>query len=190
MRIFKGGLFPFLVWLEIIVSMFALGARSKMITELFRGAALAAVIGSVAPTFASADSSACTVTSLSIDTRQGAVSVSVEIATTPETRELGLMNRTELAPDAGMLFVYPPNRAIALWMKNTLIPLDMLFIDEAGVIQFIKHEAQPHDLTPVPGPTGIAARAALEINGGRAQALGIAVGDRVQPIWVENCEGS
>ena len=164
-----------------------------MITDLFRRAALAAVIGSVAPTFACADTPTCNVTSLSIETRQGAVSVSVEVATTPETRELGLMNRTELAPDAGMLFVYPPDRAIAFWMKNTLIPLDMLFIDDAGVIQFIKHEAQPHDLTPVPGPTGIAARAALEINGGRAEELGIAVGDRIRPIWAEEgtgCEGS
>ena len=161
-----------------------------MITDLFRRAALAAVIGSVAPTFASADTPTCNVTSLSIETRQGAVSVSVEVAATPETRETGLMNRTELAPDAGMLFVYPPDRAIAFWMKNTLIPLDMLFIDDAGVIQFIKREAQPHDLTPVPGPTGIAARAALEINGGRGEELGIAVGDRVQPIWVEGCEGS
>ncbi|MEC9198348.1 MAG: DUF192 domain-containing protein [Pseudomonadota bacterium] len=164
-----------------------------MITGLFRRAVLAAVIGSVAPTIASADTSTCTVKSLSIETRKGAVSVSIEVATTPETRELGLMNRTQLAPDAGMLFVYPPDRAIAFWMKNTLIPLDMLFIDGAGGIQFIKHEAQPHDLTPIPGPTGIAARAALEINGGRAEELGIEVGDRIRPIWAEEgmgCEGS
>jgi len=164
-----------------------------VITGLFRRAALAAVIVSVALTLASADTPTCNVTTLSVETQQGAVSVSVEVATTPETRETGLMTRTELAPDAGMLFVYPPDRAIALWMKNTLIPLDMLFIDDAGVIQFIKHEAQPHDLTPVPGPTGIAARAALEINGGRAEELGIAVGDQIRPIWVEEgtgCEGS
>ena len=164
-----------------------------VITGLFHRAALAAVIGSVAPTFASAGIPTCNVTSLSIETRQGAVSVSVEVATTPETRETGLMNRTELTQDAGMLFVYPPDRAIALWMKNTLIPLDMLFIDDAGVIRFIKHEAQPHDLTPVPGPTGVAARAALELNGGRAEALGIVVGDRIWPIWAEEgtgCEGS
>ena len=164
-----------------------------MITALFRKAALAAVIGSVAPTFVSADTPTCNVTSLSIETRNGAVSVSVEVAATPETRETGLMNRAELAPDAGMLFVYPPNRAIALWMKDTLIPLDMLFIDDTGDIQFIKHKALPHDLTPVPGPTGIAARAALEMNGGQTKALGIEVGDRIQPIWVEEeagCEGS
>lgn len=60
-------------------------------------------------------------------------------------------------------------------------------------VRCIKHDAQPHDLTPVPGPTGIAARAALELNGGRAEALGITVGDRVRPIWAEEgvgCEGS
>lgn len=163
-----------------------------MITGLFRRTVLAAVIWGIAPTFASANTATCKVTSLAIKTRQGAVSVSVEVATTPKIRELGLMNRTDLASDAGMLFVYPPNRAIALWMKSTLIPLDILFIDDAGVIRFIKREAQPHDLTPVPGPTGIAARAALELNGGRAEELGIAVGDRVQPIWVDEgagCEG-
>ncbi len=107
--------------------------------------------------------------------------------------DTGLMHRTDLSPDAGMLFVYPPGKAIALWMKNTLISLDMLFIDDSGIIRFIKHDAQSHDLTPVPGPTGIAARAALELNGGRAEALGITVGDRVRPIWAEEgvgCEGS
>lgn len=154
-----------------------------MITDLFRKVALAVAIGSVAATVSTAETTTCNVTSLAIETQQGAVSVSVEVVTTPGTREIGLMNRTDLAPDAGMLFVYPPDRAIALWMKNTLIPLDMLFIDDAGVIRFIKHDARPHDLTPVPGPNGIAARAALEISGGRAEVLGIAVGDRIEPIW-------
>lgn len=164
-----------------------------MITDLFRGAVLAAAIGSVATTFASADTPTCNVTSLAIETQQGEVPITVEVATTPETRDTGLMHRTDLSPDAGMLFVYPPGKAIALWMKNTLISLDMLFIDDSGIIRFIKHDAQSHDLTPVPGPTGIAARAALELNGGRAEALGITVGDRVRPIWAEEgvgCEGS
>ena len=163
-----------------------------MITDLFRRAVLTAVIVSAAPTFASADTPICNVTSLAIETQQGEIPITVEVATTPETREIGLMNRTDLAPDAGMLFVYPPGRAIALWMKNTLIPLDMLFIDDTGIIRFIKHDAQPHDLTPVPGPTGIAARAALELNGGRAAELGIEVGDLIPPIWAEvnlGCEG-
>jgi len=163
-----------------------------MITDLFRRAVLAALSVSVVPTFASADTPTCNVTSLAIETQQGEVSIAVEVATTPETRETGLMNRTDIAPEAGMLFVYPPGRAIALWMKNTLIPLDMLFIDDSGIIRFIKHDAQPHDLTPVPGPTGIAARAALELNGGRATELGIKIGDRIPPIWDEDdqgCEG-
>lgn len=154
-----------------------------MITDLFRRAVLTAVIASVASTFANAATPTCNVTSLAIETQRGEVAIAVEVATTPETREIGLMNRTDLAPNAGMLFVYPPGRAIALWMNNTLIPLDMLFIDDAGIIRFIKHDAQPHDLTPVPGPTGIAARAALELNGGRAAELGIDVGDLVKPIW-------
>ena len=154
-----------------------------MITDLFRRAVLTAVIASVASTFANAATPTCNVTSLAIETQRGEVPIAVEVATTPETREIGLMNRTDLAPDAGMLFVYPPGRAIALWMKTTVIPLDMLFIDDTGIIRFIKHDAQPHDLTPVPGPTGIAARAALELNGGRAAELGIDVGDLVKPIW-------
>lgn len=150
------------------------------------------LVGASSPS-ANAEIPQCEVRSLEIATRQGKVSVSVEIATTPEAREVGLMNRTELDHDAGMLFIYPPNRAIALWMKNTLIPLDMLFIDKWGIIRFIKHDAQPHDLTPVPEPTGIVARAALELNGGRAEALGIKIGDQVQPVWSETgsgCKGS
>jgi hypothetical protein len=168
--------------------MSASGVYNKM-TKLFRGAAFAAVIVGIAPGFVSADTLACHVTSLTIETQAGDITLSVEVAARPEKRETGLMNRTELAPDAGMLFVYPRDRAVALWMKNTLIPLDMLFIDDAGVIQFIKRKAQPHDLTPVPGPNGIAARAALEVNGGRAAELGIEVGDRIPPIWATGDPG-
>lgn len=131
----------------------------------------------------------CKVRSVEISTRQGKVSVSVEVAATPEARKVGLMNRNELDRDTGMLFIYPPNSAIALWMKNTLIPLDMLFLDKRGIIRFIKHDAQPHDLTPVPEPTGIVARAALELNGGRTKELGIKIGDQVEPVWLETGSG-
>lgn len=147
------------------------------------------ILGSRSASSANAEIPQCKVRSLEISTRQGKVSVSVEVAVTVESRQAGLMNRTDLDHDAGMLFIYPPNRAIALWMKNTLIPLDMLFIDNGGIIRFIKHDAQPHDLTPVPEPTGIVARAALELNGGRTKELGIKIGDQVQPVWLETGSG-
>lgn len=99
----------------------------------------------------------------------------VEMATTPETRTIGLMFRKSMAPDAGMLFVFEQEEQRAFWMKNTLIPLDMVFIRKDGVIDSIHANAIPHDETPAPskGP----ALGVLEINGGRAAELGIKPGD-------------
>lgn len=71
------------------------------------------------------------------------VAVAVEIADSPEEQRQGLMYRTSLAPDAGMLFVFPKEQEIGFWMKNTKIPLDMFFIDGKGVIVDINHNAQP-----------------------------------------------
>ena len=90
---------------------------------------------------------------------------------------MGLMFRTALAPDAGMLFLYPTPRETSFWMQNTYLPLDMLFIDEDGVIRHIAERTVPLSTTPVPsnGPV----RAVLEVNGGTSDRLGIAVGDRV-----------
>lgn len=141
---------------------------------------LSFVLGSYLPAWAS---ETCGPVVLAIETNQEVVSFNVEIANTPETRRKGLMNRTELAADAGLLFVFPSQTTIAFWMKDTLIPLDMLFIDAAGAIQFIKHEAQPNDLTLVPSPQGIEAKAVLEIKGGQAAKLGIDIGSDVQKIW-------
>lgn len=100
-----------------------------------------------------------------------------EIARTPSEQAYGLMNRTSMAPDHGMLFVFNDEIERSFWMKNTLIPLDMIFIRGDGVIHRIHPSAIPHDLTPVfsQGP----ARAVLELNGGRAADLGIKAGDRV-----------
>lgn len=79
---------------------------------------------------------------------------------------------------SGMLFVYERPQFASFWMKNTLIPLDMLFVDEAGVIQNIHKEATPHDETPIIGGDGISH--VLEINGGMSELLGIEVGDSLQ----------
>jgi uncharacterized membrane protein (UPF0127 family) len=102
----------------------------------------------------------------------------VEIVTTPETRAQGLMYREAMAANAGMLFIYPGEQPVSFWMKNTLIPLDMLFLKADGSIAHIAHNAVPMDETPI--DSGAAVKAVLEVNGGTAAALGIREGDRVE----------
>ncbi|MBA4489501.1 DUF192 domain-containing protein [Paracoccus sp. S1E-3] len=106
--------------------------------------------------------------------------IQVEIADDPEERAQGLMNRTSLAENSGMLFIFDAPREAAFWMKNTLIPLDMLFMDAKGVIRHIQASATPLDLTPVPGaaPGDPAPERlmVLEIAGGEAARQGLEVG--------------
>lgn len=113
----------------------------------------------------------------------------VEVAVTPAQRRRGLMFRRELAADAGMLFDFPELTPVSFWMKNTLIPLDMLFIDSEGRILNIRERAVPLSLAPVrsAGPV----RAVLEVNGGTVSRLGIRPGDRVlHPIFEPLTEGA
>lgn len=100
-----------------------------------------------------------------------------EIARSPNELAYGLMNRKSMPADHGMLFVFREEAERSFWMKNTLIPLDMIFIRADGTINSIHPSAIPHDLTPIysKGP----ALAVLELNGGRAADLGIKPGDRV-----------
>jgi len=114
---------------------------------------------------------------LTIDSSQGPQSFKVELARTPAEMELGLMFRQNLAADAGMLFVYPSEQSVAFWMKNTLIPLDMLFIGGDGHIRRIVERTIPLSTNPI--PSGDPIRAVLEINGGAAARLGIRTGDMV-----------
>ena len=86
------------------------------------------------------------------------------------------MHRTSLADDAGMLFVFPETDEHSFWMKNTLIPLDMIFIDEDRVVVGVVAGAEP--LTLEPRSAGVS-RFVLEVNGGWAARHGVAVGDRV-----------
>jgi len=101
----------------------------------------------------------------------------VELALTPEAQQRGLMFRKAMAPDAGMLFVFDQTEDRAFWMKNTLIPLDMIFIRTDGTIANIVEGAEPQTLTPrtSEGP----AKAVLELNGGITRFLSIKPGDRV-----------
>lgn len=102
----------------------------------------------------------------------------VEIADDDASRQQGLMHRRQMADDAGMLFEFNEVGHVSFWMKNTLIPLDMLFVDRTGRIAHIHHGAKPHDLTPIGPPMPV--WAVLELNAGMARRLGIKVGDRIE----------
>ncbi len=102
----------------------------------------------------------------------------VEVAADEDSRALGLMNRPQMSSGAGMLFIYPTEQPVAFWMKNTLIPLDMIFVKANGQVAHIHHNAIPLDLTAIPSRTPV--RYVLEINGGMAANLGLSVGSLMQ----------
>lgn len=98
----------------------------------------------------------------------------VEVADTPEERGRGLMHRDELAADRGMLFVFPRRERIAMWMRNTRIPLDMLFIDHDGQVLQIHERAVPYSEETIASRRRV--RYVLELVGGSAERLGIGEG--------------
>jgi len=114
---------------------------------------------------------------LTIGSPGGPHKFTVEVATTPGQMEQGLMFRHSLAADAGMIFDYGVPSMGAMWMKNTLIPLDMLFVDQQGRVINIHERAVPGSLEPI--AAAAPARAVIELNGGTAARLGIKPGDRV-----------
>jgi uncharacterized protein len=115
---------------------------------------------------------------LVIDTQGGARVFTVEVASSEAQREQGLMWRTELAPEAGMLFDFGQARDVSMWMKNTYIPLDMVFIREDGRIHRIESNTVPHSTRII--ESGAPVRFVLELPGGTAHRLGIRPGDRVR----------
>ncbi len=102
----------------------------------------------------------------------------VEVASTEKEREIGLMHRNALASDHGMIFDFHDEQSVQFWMRNTFIPLDMVFIRSSGEIVFVAHNATPHSDAPV-GPAQ-PVQAVLELAGGTAEQLGIKPGDIVQ----------
>jgi uncharacterized membrane protein (UPF0127 family) len=101
----------------------------------------------------------------------------VELADDDREREIGLMHRGQMAADHGMLFDFMTPRRVGFWMRNTFIPLDMLFVKSDGEIVAIIENVRPHSETPV-GPDR-PVRAVLELNGGIVKKLGLKVGDIV-----------
>jgi hypothetical protein len=115
---------------------------------------------------------------ITIETAQGKREFVVELALTPAQQAQGLMFRQTMAPEAGMLFVFPEAQEQVFWMKNTYLPLDMIFIKQDGSILSIAERAVPLTETPVASHGN--ARSVLELNGGTAARLGIKPGDRVR----------
>jgi len=98
-------------------------------------------------------------------------------AETPAQREQGLMFVKSMGDDEAMIFVYEPAQYVAMWMKNTLLPLDMLFVDERGCVVTVKQHAQPGSLATIDSKAPVAL--VVELNGGTVAGRDIRVGDRV-----------
>src|SRR5262245_22482701 len=120
---------------------------------------------------------AASFSTLEIATKSGEHIFSVEMATTEEEKQKGLMYRRELADGKGMLFDFSPEQQISMWMKNTYIPLDMIFIRADGRILRIAENTEPESTRII--SSGGPARGVLEVPAGTAQKYGIAPGDRV-----------
>lgn len=115
---------------------------------------------------------------LQIVTGTGAHDFQVEIAANDANRERGLMNRRYMPADHGMLFEFQSDAPVAFWMKNTYIPLDMIFLSRAGIVTKVVANAEPLSERVI--PSGPPCAAVLEVNGGVAAAIGVKVGDRVR----------
>jgi uncharacterized protein len=130
----------------------------------------------------SADLQRFATSELTIISATGKHRFKVEVADTPAQMTQGLMFRQSLAPDAGMLFDYKEPTAATMWMRNTFIPLDMLFVDAQGRIVNIHQRAVPQSLDVIAAAAPV--RAVIELNGGTTARLGIAPGDQVvHPIF-------
>jgi hypothetical protein len=115
--------------------------------------------------------------SLEIVTSTGRHAFQIEIANNDATRERGLMDRRYMAADRGMLFEFDREAPVSFWMKNTYIPLDMIFIAPSGVVTHIAANAEPLSERVI--PSGGPCIAVLELAGGTAASIGLKVGDKV-----------
>ena len=139
--------------------------------------------------FSAVKSNACLEDRIYIKANSGVVVFSLELAKTLSEKQKGLMGREKLNERSGMLFLYDKPHQVAFWMKNTIIPLDIIFISSSGRISYIHHNAKPFSTKSISG--GFDVLAVLEINGGMSKLEGIRVGDTVKhpffshfdPIW-------
>ena len=113
--------------------------------------------------------------------------IMLEVARTPQQQQIGLMYRTSLPDDRGMLFAFDPPQPVSFWMKNTLIELDMIFLQN-GQVKAIATNVPPCTTTPCPtyGPQKIVIDQVIELRGGRATELGLKVGDRISINFLDD----
>ena len=145
-----------------------------MLDRLARGAALSLLALGI---FAQATGFAAGSGTLVLKTDSGDHSFNIEVATTDQERALGLMFRRSLPENGGMLFLYDRPQPAAMWMKNTLIPLDMIFIAADGKVHRIEQNAEPLSTALIPSEGPIVG--VLELNGGEAAKIGLKRGDKV-----------
>ena len=169
---------PALKWIKsnlpIGVALVAMGVGLVMMPPMRDGHSMPTTAAPVGPK-----------TDLHIETAEGkSLLFHVELASNREERELGLMFRTYLAPDDGMLFIYPEATQMSFWMKNTLISLDLLFIKPDGHIANIIESAEPETLTHRDSAGEVIA--GLELPAGTAARLHIKAGDLVRHATLHN----
>ncbi|MGI9370848.1 MAG: DUF192 domain-containing protein [Ruegeria sp.] len=125
-------------------------------------------------TLAGAAEAACSRNSVDLKNDQAQIRFNIELAITPQERSRGLMFRESMSERSGMLFVFDPPQRAVFWMKDTLIPLDMIFVDQGGLVIHVHENAIPGDLSPIDG--GESVFAVLEINAGLASRYSIEPG--------------
>lgn len=150
-----------------------------------RAAMAAALVLAAGVAAAGAAAAECRDDRLAVSGDWGRAVFTVAVVDDAASRARGLMFVEAMPAMAGMLFVYDQPQPVAFWMKNTLIPLDMLFAGEDGVISHVHEGAVPHDETAIPG--GDAVQFVLEINAGMVARLGIGDGDQMAHPAIGNC---
>ena len=130
----------------------------------------------------------CTDSIVEIKSAHAHIRLNVEVADSAEERAIGLMHRQSMPHNSGMWFIYETPRTVAFWMRNTLIPLDIIFVDQHGEVQKIHMNALPMDETPIPGGDNI--QFVLEVNAGLSERYGLGAGDFIRhpsikqdPAW-------
>ena len=118
----------------------------------------------------------------------GSARFTVEVADTPDSRAVGLMHRRSLAPQKGMLFIFESPGQVGFWMKDTLIPLDMLFFDDAGVLASLRRNTVPLSPEIISGGNNVLV--VLEINAGIADRYGVNIGTEIRHPAIDDSEAA